>query len=88
MADIYNTRIVVPSLLEEATSMGAAVTGGVGAGLFKDFSAIEKFIDIESVHSPREEYFPVYADAKRMFDICYFSLEDAFKEMTDISLKY
>lgn len=32
MADVYNARIKVPVLLEEATSMGAAVTGGVGVG--------------------------------------------------------
>ena len=33
MADVYNARIKVPVLLEEATSMGAAVTGGVGGGV-------------------------------------------------------
>ena len=65
MADIYNARILVPRLLEEATCTGAAVTGGVGAGLFKDFSAIEKFIDIEYVHMPRKENFEVYAEMKK-----------------------
>jgi|CZCB01.1.fsa_nt_gi xylulokinase len=87
MADIYNARILVPRLLEEATSMGAAVTGGVGAGLFKDFSAIEKFIDIEYVHMPRKENFEVYAEMKKIFDSCYFALKDVFKDMTGLSLK-
>ena len=40
MADIYNARIKVPSLLEEGSSMGAAVIGGVGTGIFKDLSLI------------------------------------------------
>ena len=52
MADIYNARIKVPSLLEEGSSMGAAVIGGVGTGIFKDFTAIDRFINIESVHTP------------------------------------
>lgn len=85
MADVYNARIVVPVLLEEATSMGAAVTGGVGAGLFKDFNAIEKFIQVDSIHTPNEANFDVYRDTKKIFDKCYDSLEGVFKEMTRIS---
>ena len=34
MADIYNAKILVPELLEEGSSMGAAVIGGVGAVYF------------------------------------------------------
>ncbi|MFR9062976.1 MAG: hypothetical protein ACLVJO_03975 [[Clostridium] scindens] len=50
MADIYNAADQVPSLLEEGSSMGAAVIGGVGTGIFKD-TAIDRFIN-ESVHTP------------------------------------
>lgn len=82
MADVYNARIKVPSVLEEAGSMGAAVTGGVGAGIFKDFSAIDKFIDVNSVHTPDPNAVAQYAPVKELFDECYFALNDVFKKMS------
>ncbi|TET07940.1 hypothetical protein E3J84_06825 [Candidatus Aerophobetes bacterium] len=30
MADVYNKRILRPSFLEEATSLGAVIVGGIG----------------------------------------------------------
>lgn len=81
MADIYNAKVTVPSLLEEAGSMGAAVTGGVGAGIFKDFTAIDRFINIESVHTPDPEAVKKYAPVKELFDECYFALEGVFQKM-------
>jgi len=35
MADVYNKRILRPSLLEEATSLGTVIVGGIGGGIFK-----------------------------------------------------
>lgn len=71
MADIYNVRINKPVMLEEATSMGAAVVGGVGAGVFKDFTAINNFITIEDVHYPNEKAAKVYDHQKMLFEECY-----------------
>lgn len=80
--DIYNARIMVPSLLEEAGSMGAAVTGGVGVGLFKDFHAIDRFLEINSVHEPDPNAVAAYAPVKELFDECYFALQDVYKKMS------
>lgn len=82
MADVYNAKITVPSLLEEAGSMGAAVTGGVGAGLFKDFTAIDKFIQIDSQHVPNPKAVGQYIPVKDMFDECYYALEGVFNKMS------
>lgn len=81
LADIFQIPITVPALLDEAGSMGAAVTGGVGVGLFDNFSAVEKFIQINSVHSPITENNTVYQHTKELFDECYFSLQSVFKKM-------
>jgi xylulokinase len=81
MADVYNATIKVPALLEEATSMGAAVTGGVGVGVFKDFSVIDRFIDIQKVHQPDPDDVEVYRKIKPLFDECYESLENVFAKM-------
>lgn len=81
MADVYNAKIQVPSLLEEGSSMGAAVIGGVGAGIFKDFTAIDRFINIQSVHTPDPEAVKAYVPVKEMFEECYSALESVFKRM-------
>ena len=52
MADIYGLPVHRLSLLEEATSMGAAVAGGIGVGLWKDFSQVERMIQIERETRP------------------------------------
>ncbi len=81
MADIYGARIVAPALLEEATSMGAAVTGGVGVGLFKDFDAIDRFIDIRYTHEPIEKNVAAYKPVKEMFELCYQSMLPVYEKM-------
>ena len=81
MADVYNTRILVPSVLEEASSMGGAITGGVGAGLYKDFSVSEKFLEIRGVHEPDPKAAKDYQERKEVFDACYFALESVFKRL-------
>ena len=78
MADIYNTRITVPAVLEEAGSMGAAVIGGVGAGLFEDFRAIDRFLDITAVHEPDPAAVEAYRPIRQKFDACYHALETVY----------
>ncbi|MCI9615769.1 MAG: xylulokinase [Dorea sp.] len=81
MADVYNARIQVPSLLEEGSSMGAAVIAGVGAGIFKDFTAIDRFIEITDIKNPDPEAVRAYEPVKAAFNDCYFALEDTFHKL-------
>lgn len=81
MADIYGVKIKVPRLLEEATSMGAAITGGVGVGLFKDFDVIDDFLDIDCEHLPNESLEDVYTRQREIFDSCYDALKPVFGKM-------
>ena len=81
MADIFNARIKVPAILEEANSMGAAVTGGVGVGLFRDFDAIERFNEIVAVHEPNPDAVKAYAPMKDMFETCYEAMLPVYRKM-------
>ncbi len=81
MADVYNARIKAPALLEEATSMGAAVTGGVGVGLFQDFDAIERFLDVSHVHEPDPEAVKAYGPVKELFEMSYQALLPVYARM-------
>ncbi|MDP4108480.1 MAG: xylulokinase [Bacillota bacterium] len=82
MADIYNAKIKVPKLLEEATSMGAALTGGVGVGLYKDFNEIQKMIEINTEHSPDKANHAKYLRTKEVFEFCYQSMLPVYERMT------
>lgn len=71
MADVFNVRINVPNILEEATSMGAAVTGGVGVGVFKDFNIIDSMIEINRTVIPDPAAAKAYDKIKKVFEVCY-----------------
>lgn len=81
MADVFNARIKAPAMLEEANSMGAAVTGGVGVGLFESFDAIDRFLDIVHVHEPDPEAVRAYAPVKELFELCYQSMLPVYERM-------
>lgn len=78
IADIFDREIRVPYCLEEANSMGAAVIAGVGSGIYKDFSAIEKFIRIRKTILPSEDNKEIYCPAKEKFEALYQALKPLF----------
>ena len=82
MADIFNTRIIVPNVLEEAGAMGAAVTAGVGVGIYKDFHAIDSFIERQYIVEPDPEAATAYVPVKEIFNDSYYSLEKIFEKMS------
>ena len=59
MADVYQADIVRPNYLEEATSMGAAIIGGVGCGVFKSFDVADRFIEVVDRTKPNAARRPV-----------------------------
>ena len=84
MADVYSLKILKPNYLEEATSMGAAITGGVGVGVFKDFDVISKFLDIESAQEPIESNSKKYKELMPIFDECYYSLVNVYEKLAKL----
>jgi xylulokinase len=81
LADVYGMPVLIPSYLEEATSMGAAVIGGVGVGAFKDFQAVKRFITIIDTVYPHEDARISYEALKPTFDECYRCLEPVFEKL-------
>ncbi len=83
IADIFGIRVMTPKVLEEATSMGAAVTGGVGVGLFRSFDIIDQMIQITTAFTPIIENRQVYDRSLRLFEKAYLALEEINKEMAE-----
>lgn len=79
MADIFAKPLHVPALLEEATSMGAALTGGVAAGVYPGFDFIHRMIQIRHTYQPDNG--PLYARVRADFDACYHALEPVFERL-------
>ena len=78
MADVYQAEILRPDYLEEATSMGAAIIGGVGCGVFKDFDVAARFTQVTDRVRPDPGTAPVYGRAKALLNESYDSLAHLF----------
>lgn len=74
LADVYGVRLQIPTLLDEATSMGAAITAGVGIGLFEDFRAADRFLEIRHSVEPIGENRELYRKLQPVFDAAYNGL--------------
>lgn len=78
LADVLGCEMAVPQFLAEATSMGAALLGGVGSGLYEDFTIIEKMNPIKEVVEPNKQLMSFYEDLTTQFVGLYRSLEPWF----------
>ncbi len=81
LADIYGVRILVPEFLEEATSMGAAIIGGVGTGYFGFEEGARRFIRIKQRIEPDPATVRRYEEIKPVFDECYTALEATMSKL-------
>jgi xylulokinase len=78
MADVYQAEILRPNYLEEATSMGAAIIGGVGCGVFKSFDVADRFLQVTDRTKPDASRAAVYASAKNLLNESYNALAPLF----------
>ena len=78
MADVYQAEILKPDYLEEATSMGAAIIGGVGCGVFKSFEVADRFIKVTERTRPDPAPAAAYRRAKELLNDSYAALEPLF----------
>ena len=81
LADVFGLPVKKPIILEEATSMGAAITAGVGVGLFDSFDVADKFIAINGTFEPDAEKSAYYAGRKPVFAECYKRIEPIFEKL-------
>jgi xylulokinase len=81
MADFYGVPLQRLAVLEEATSMGAAVIGGVGVGLYPDFSMAERMNPIAATMTPDPTTTATYRELYKVFDAAYTALEPIYEMM-------
>jgi xylulokinase len=81
LADVYGRPVLRPRLLDEATSLGAAIAGGVGVGLFPDFSVADRFVEIVDRQLPQAEAQAVYERLYPVFLAAYQALVPVFDQL-------
>jgi xylulokinase len=74
LADIWQKKVVVPRYMEEATSLGAAICGGVSMGIFPDFKAAGRINPGVEVMEPRVENKDLYGRLYKIFNRTYDAL--------------
>jgi xylulokinase len=80
-ADVWRHPLMVPRYLKEATSIGAAICGGVGIGAYPDFSAAEKLNPPVRTIEPDAEKSDIYDNLYKIFRDAYTQLKPVYKSL-------
>ncbi|MGQ9489774.1 MAG: xylulokinase [Anaerolineae bacterium] len=78
LADVLGLPILLPDLVAEATSLGAAIAGGVGVGLYPDFSVAQRFVRAQEAELPDPDAQKRYAALMPLFEETYRRLESIY----------
>ncbi len=87
MADVYGIPVYRMSILEEATSMGAALAGGIGVGLYKDFTLAESMNPIAEIIEPNPAAHAIYNELAPIFFEAYRVLEPVYEQLHGVGQK-
>jgi xylulokinase len=86
MADIYGIPVQRPALLAEATSFGAALAGGIGVGMYKDWSLAEQLTPIVDEIQPDRDLAPLYGRLYDFFNRAYEAFVPLYEEAATIHM--
>jgi len=81
MADVYGVPVHRLAILEEATSMGAALAGGVGVGLYPDFAMASRMNPVAEVVEPDPAAQSIYAELYPIFLEAYQALVPVYDHL-------
>jgi xylulokinase len=81
LADVFGLPILLPALPTQATSLGAAIAGGIGVGLYPDFGVAHRFIRVAEAERPDARATRRYAEIYPLFLETYRALEPIFDRL-------
>jgi xylulokinase len=84
MADVYGIPVHRLAVLQEATSMGAALAGGIGVGVYRDFSMSETMNEIAKTILPNAATQAVYNRLYPIFEATYQALLPVYDMLAGI----
>ncbi|MCX7730293.1 MAG: xylulokinase [Candidatus Caldatribacterium sp.] len=78
LASVFGVEVLRPAYLEEATSLGAAICGGVGIGLYRGIEVAEELVEIRDRFVPEEREKRIYDQLYPIFVKSYTALREVF----------
>ena len=81
LADACGCRVRTLKAVAEATSTGAAVTGGVACGLFPDFSVVDRFAVTDGTVEPDAARTAFYRRRRELMCAAYSNLTSIYAQM-------
>lgn len=84
LADIWGRPLQIPADPEEATSLGAAVCGGVGIGMFADYRVVKQFQKAAERVEPDPGHRECYQAYYEMFNRTYEALLPVYEGLAGI----
>lgn len=81
LADSCACRIQTLTSTEQATSLGAAVIGGVACGLFKNFDVVDQFAKADQSVNPIQTNVKLYRARRDLLESAYHGLKGVFAEL-------
>ncbi|MQY76306.1 MAG: xylulokinase [Spirochaeta sp.] len=82
-SDITERRVARLNFIEEATTIGAAIAGGIGVGIFSSIEEADKLVKLEEEIRPNEDNFPIYRRYYNIFKTTYEKLFDVFSMIAE-----
>ena len=82
-ADVLEKPVDLLNFVEEATSVGAAIAGGVGIGLFPTIESAARMVRVVGRTEPQPARFPVYRGYYPCFKRSYQQLEPIFAMLAE-----
>lgn len=81
LSDVWGRPLEIPSAVEDATSMGAAICAGVGVGVFSGFEIAETLVVAERRVEPDPDRVALYEKMHTVFLRAYRALEPVFHDL-------
>lgn len=81
LADIFEREVLRMEVLEEATSLGSAIAGGVGAGIFQSLKVAKELVRIKERIIPEERRIAIYKKLYQIFLEAYERLLPVFDKL-------
>lgn len=84
-ADITGKQIHVP-FSDHATTLGAAILGGVGIGIYSSFQeAVQRTVHIQRTHIPNSDNYSIYQKYFNLYIDLYHKLHENFETLYQIT---
>jgi xylulokinase len=81
LADVYGLPIEQVALPASATALGAAIAGGVGVGIYPDYSVARRLAPVARIDRPNPATQARYAALYALFQQSYTALEPIFEQL-------